>query len=363
MPRVVAVAPVLPPHTYRQSEIADVLAPLLTGTPARARAMARLHAATGVTTRHLALPLDAYPHLGGFDETNRTFHQVGARLAGTAVRRALDDARLRPQDVDLLLLTSVTGIGAPSLDATLVTELGLRPDVVRIPTFGLGCAGGAAGLGRLHDHLVGHPEQVALLVSVELCSLTLQRDDDSAANLVATGLFGDGAAAVVMTGDAVPAGDGAGRPAPRTVAAASHLEPGTAGDLGWDIGASGFRIVLGAGLPDVVRRGLRGPVERLLDRHDLKPPDVTGWVVHTGGPRILDAVQEALDLDAAELAGARELLAATGNLSSASVLHGLARALEQEHPPGSPGVLMAFGPGVSTDLVLLRWSDEGGSAC
>lgn len=361
MPRVVAVAPVLPPHTYRQAEIAEALAPLLTTTPERARAMARLHAAAGVTTRHLALPLDSYARLGGFDETNRTFHEVGARLAGTAVRRALDDAGLGPQDVDLLLLTSVTGIGAPSLDARLVNELGLRPDVVRIPTFGLGCAGGAAGLGRLHDHLVGHPDQVALLVSVELCSLTLQRDDGSAANLVATGLFGDGAAAVVMTGDAVP--HGARGPTAGTVAVASHLEPGTAGELGWDIGASGFRIVLGAGLPDVVRRTLRSPVERLLERHDLKIPDVTGWVVHTGGPRILAAVQEALDLDAAELDGARELLAATGNLSSASVLHGLARALDQPHPPGSPGVLMAFGPGVSTDLLLLRWADHGGNPC
>lgn len=356
MPRLVAVAPVLPPHTYRQAEISDVIGPLLTSSPERVRTMRRLHDSTGVRTRNLALPLDRYPALGSFDESNRLYAEIGTTLAEQAVARALDRAGLSPQDVDLLMLTSVTGIGAPSLDVALVSRLGMRPDVVRLPTFGFGCAGGAAGLGRLHDHLVGHPDQVAVLVSVELCSLTLQQGDDSAANLVASGLFGDGAAAVVMAGDDVPLGAPGGA---RTVAASSHLVPGSVDALGWDIGASGFRIVLAAGLPHVIEATLADPVSRLLDRHDLKIRDVASWVVHAGGPRILDAVREALDLDDAELDLSREVLAETGNLSSASVLHVLERSLSRPAPPGSAAVLMAFGPGVSIDLVLLRRSEEG----
>jgi alkylresorcinol/alkylpyrone synthase len=355
MPRLVAVAPVLPPHTYRQAEISDVIGPLLSDSPARVRAMRRLHGSAGVRTRNLALPLDRYPGLTTFDESNRIYAEIGTSLAEQAVSRALDGTGLVPQDVDLLMLTSVTGIGAPSLDVALATRLGMRPDVVRLPTFGLGCAGGAAGLGRLHDHLVGHPDQVAVLVSVELCSLTLQQGDDSAANLVASGLFGDGAAAVVMVGDDVPVGAPGGT---RTVAAASHLVPGTVEALGWDIGASGFRIVLAAGLPQVIEQTLAEPVAALLDRHDLKIRDVASWVVHAGGPRILDAVRGALDLDDVELEVSREVLAETGNLSSASVLHVLERTLRRPAPPGSPAVLMAFGPGVGIDLVLLRHPEE-----
>lgn len=360
MSHLVSVAPALPPHVYPQGEITAVIAPLVLadgvpGRPDRRPALDRLHAAAGVTTRHLALPLDAYPGLTSFGLANDHFLRVGTDLAEQAAREALRLAGLRAEEVDFLLFTSVTGIGAPSLDALLVPRLGLREDVKRLPSFGLGCAGGAAGIARVHDYLAGHPDDVALLVSVELCSLTLQRGDDAMANLVSTGLFGDGAAAVVMVGDDHPAGVGT----PTVTTTASRLYPGTQDHLGWQVTDGGFRIVLSAGLPDVIATRLADDVAALLEPHDLKARDVATWVVHAGGPKILDAVQEALDLEADALAVSRASLAAVGNLSSASVLHVLAGTLAAPPPPpGSAGVLLAFGPGITAELVLLTWAGE-----
>lgn len=357
MSRLLAATPVLPRHSYAQAEISAVIGPLLTdqdtGRPSRRAALDRLHAAGGVHTRHLALPLEEYPNVTAFGQANDHFITVGTDLAEEAARGALDAAGLVAADVDFLLFTSVTGISAPSIDALLVPRLGLRPDVKRLPSFGLGCVGGAAGLARVHDYLTGHRDGVGLLVSVELCSLTLQHGDDSMANLVSSGLFGDGGAAVVLVGDDHPST----APGTTVVDTASRLYPGTSDQLGWDVGDGGFRIVLSAGLPDVIAAHLADDVAALLEEHDLKVRDVGAWVVHAGGPRILDTVQDVLDLDGEALQLSRDSLAAAGNLSSSSVLHVLAATVAQAPEPGTVGLLLAFGPGVSAELVLLRWPE------
>ncbi|QTE27877.1 type III polyketide synthase [Pengzhenrongella sicca] len=358
MSRIAAVAPVLPARASAQRDITAALAPLLTaaGSPRRA-ALERLHAATGVQSRHLALPLEGYRELDSFGRANDLFVAIGTDLAEQAVRAALADAGLRPDDVDLVVFTSVTGLSAPSIDALLVPRLGLRSDVKRIPVFGLGCVAGAAGIARVHDYLAGHPWDVAVLVSVELCSLTLQRGDDSTANLVSTGLFGDGASAVVMLGDG--RAHASGSPGPDVVATRSRLYPETEGALGWDIGGSGFRIVLSASLADVVERHLGDDVADLLAAHDLKIGDVPTWIAHTGGPRILEAAARSLDLPRAALELSWRSLERVGNLSSSSVLHVLADTLARgDQAPGTPGMLFAHGPGVCAELVLLRWPDE-----
>lgn len=358
MTRLVAVSPALPAHVYPQQQISEVIGPLLTGRRdgERAAALTRFHAASGVATRHLALPLQEYAGLSSFGTANDHFVRLGTDLAAEATVRALQAAGIGPRDVDYLLYTSVTGVSAPSLDALLVERVGLRDDVVRMPSFGLGCAGGAAGLARVADHLSGHPEQVGLLVSVELCSLTIQHGDDSTANLVSSGLFGDGAAAAVLVGDHHPAATAS---TTSVVDSRSRLYPGTADHLGWRVGDSGFRIVLTAGLPEVIRTHLAGDVATLLDRHELKARDVGAWVVHAGGPRVLDAVRDALDLDESALVESRRSLTAVGNLSSASVLHVLDATLRGGPPAGTPGVVLAFGPGVGAEMTLLRWPGEG----
>jgi alkylresorcinol/alkylpyrone synthase len=301
------------------------------------------------------LPLSAYQELDGFGAANDAFIDVGTDLAEEAVRRALEDAGLTAADVDVILVTSVTGIAAPSLDARLVPRLGLRPDVKRLPVFGLGCVAGAAGVARLHDYLVGHPDGVAVLVSVELCSLTVQRDDASTANLVASGLFGDGAAAVVLLGQR--RAEAVGAVGPDVAGTRSRFYPDTERVMGWDIGGTGFRIVLAASVADVVESNLGDDMKMFLAEHDLAVPDVACWVAHPGGPKVLQAVQKALDLPDGALRHAWESLATVGNLSSSSVLHVLHATLADEAPPpGSHGVLMAMGPGFCAELVLLRWA-------
>ncbi|MCC2315203.1 type III polyketide synthase [Cellulomonas xiejunii] len=359
MSRLLAVATALPGPPRDQHAISEIVAPIVTGDDGRAgRLLRRLHANSGVRTRHLALAPDAYAGIRDFGHANDLYLAVGTDLAERAVREALERAAVDPAEVDFLLFTSVTGIGAPSVDASLVGRLGMRGDVKRLPSFGLGCSGGAAGLARVHDYLAGHPHDTALVVCLELCSLTLQHDDADAAALVASGLFGDGAAAAVLVGDQHPAA--ATATGPRVVATRSRLYPGTQDALGWRVGASGFRIVLSADLPDVVRAQVADDVEGLLSVHDLKPGDVTRWVVHAGGPRILDAVQDALALAPDALDASRASLAAVGNLSSASVLDVLDRTLRGGPPGDSPGVVLAFGPGVSVEMLLLQWSPTEG---
>jgi alkylresorcinol/alkylpyrone synthase len=356
MARIASVAPVLPEHVHAQSEITAMIAPLLSADSRRHATIERIHAATGVETRHLALPLAEYAGLTSFTAANDVFIREGTALAATACRHALADAGLDATDVDFLLLTSVTGIATPSLDALLVDRLGLRPDVKRLPVFGLGCVAGAAGIARVQDYLQGHPQDVALLVSVELCSLTVQRGDASMANIVSSGLFGDGATAVVMVGSDRAADVRGGLD---VIDTRSALYPDTSDALGWDIGGSGFRIVLAASLADLVEQHLGQGVVDLLDVHGLKVADVGTWVAHTGGPRILQAAARALDLPDDAFAASWRSLARVGNLSSSGVLHVLADELAAGGQiPGSPCVLFAIGPGVCTETVLLRWPEE-----
>jgi alkylresorcinol/alkylpyrone synthase len=228
---VAAVHGVLPPHRYPQAQLTELFAKVC--LPEQYHSLlGRLHDSAKVATRHLALPLEDYLGLTDFTAANNAFIDVAVELGTEAVAGALNDAGLDVGDVDVIMSTTVTGIAVPSLDARIAARLGLRPDVKRIPLMGLGCVAGAAGVARLHDHLRGWPDQVGVLVSVELCSLTIQRGDASAANMVATGLFGDGGAAVVLVGSERTAG----RRGPRIVDTRSHLYPGTERAMGWDVG-------------------------------------------------------------------------------------------------------------------------------
>ena len=354
MSQVVSVAPAFPGHRYPQQDITDAFAAVVLPAGTDRGVLDRLHRATGVTHRHLALPLDDYVQLPGFGAANDAFIEVGTRLGAEAIGKALAAVGLTAADVDVLVTTSVTGIAAPSLDARLVPVLGLRPDVRRVPVFGLGCVAGAAGVARVHDLLRGDPDAVAVLLSVELCSLTVQRDDASMANLVGSGLFGDGAAAVVMVGER--RAERLGLDGPHVLATRSRLYPDTERVMGWDIGSTGFRIVLSAGVPEVVEEYLGDDVAAFLGDHDLTIDDVRTWVAHPGGPKVLEAMQRALGLPTAALSRTWDSLAQVGNLSSSSVLHVLAETLSAEPPPaGSPGVLLAMGPGFCSELVLLQW--------
>ena len=348
MSRIAAVTSALPSHRHRQEDLAAATADLCALPAARRALLDRLSANAGVRTRHTVLPLTGYRRLDGIGSVNDAYLEHATDLGEQAVDRALRQAGVGAQDVDLFVTTSVTGVSVPSLDARLVPRLGMRPDVKRVPMFGLGCVGGAAGLSRIHDYLRAWPDHTAVLLAVELCTLNVPRVDASVSDLVVSALFGDGAGAVVVRG--------ANRDASgvRIVATRSELCPDTHDLLGWHLGPQGFRIVLTTELAEVVERELGGVVKRFLADQGLQVPDVAAWVVHPGGPKVIDAARDSLELPEDRVATARAALSEAGNLSSASIVHVLGKELAATDAAPGPIVVVGLGPGVSIELLLLE---------
>lgn len=354
--KILSVGTAFPPHYYDQEQLLDALRVFWAREHHNPERLERLHRNVLVGGRHLALPIEEYAALDGFGDANDAWIRVALEVGEKAIQDALDQVSLAPDQVDALFTTTVTGITTPSLDARLMNRLSLPSRVKRTPLFGLGCVAGAAGIARAADYVKAYPDQVAVLLSVELCSLTLQREDLSIPNLIASGLFGDGAAAVVIAGRDRAEGRAGG---PRIRASRSVFYPDSEEVMGWEISESGFRIVLSADVPEVVEKHLRGDVDAFLGDHGLTRDAIGSWVCHPGGPKVLEALQRALDLPAGALDLTWRSLREVGNLSSTSVLLVLGDVLETANghrpEPGTLGMLLAMGPGFCSELVLLEW--------
>lgn len=348
--RIAGVGHRFPAHFYTQAELLAAAQAQWADHLFHHERLQQLFDHVLVGGRHLALPLDEYPRLASFGQANDAWIRVGLEIGAAALEAALAAAGLEAGDVDALFTVSVTGLATPSLDARLMNRLGLPERLKRVPIFGLGCVAGAAGIARAADYARAFPDQVAVLLSVELCSLTLQREDLSIANLISSGLFGDGAAAAVVVGGA-RSGSG-----PRVLATRSSFYRDTERVMGWDISERGFQIVLSAEVPDMVRRHLRDDVDAFLAERHLSRLDIGAWIAHTGGPKVLEAMEEALELPVAALELSWNSLREVGNLSSTSVLLVLEETLAQHRPePGTLGLLLAMGPGFCSELVLLEF--------
>jgi len=348
--RIAGVASAFPRQYYRQEEIAAALGRHWAGRLENPRLLDRLSSRVGVEGRYLALPIEQYDELTTWGKANDAWIEVAEDLAEQSLCRALTRAGLSESDVDALFFVSVTGVASPSIDARLINRTHLRADVKRNPIFGLGCVAGAAGIARAADYVRAYPNHVAALISVELCSLTWQRGDFSTANIVSSGLFGDGAAAVIVVGEERQA-DG-----PRVLATRSSFYRGTEDVMGWNVSEAGFKIVLSTEVPEMVRKHLAHDVDAFLAEYDLARDDIGTWIMHTGGPKVLQATAEALGLPDRALEVSWASLRRVGNLSSASVLIVLEEFVNRRRPaPGSYSILAAMGPGFCAELVLLRW--------
>jgi len=348
--KIASVASAFPKHYYSQEALIGALKNHWGQRLKNPQLLDRLHARAGVAGRYLTLPLETYTQLAGWGEANSAWIEWAQELGQEAICKALTSAGLAPGDLDVLFVVSVTGIANPSLDARLINRMGLSPNIKRVPIFGLGCVAGAAGIARAADYVRAYPAQVAALLSVELCSLTVQRDDVSVANVISSVLFGDGAAAVLVTGSE-RASDG-----PEIVATRSVFYPNSEYVMGWDISEKGFQVVLSPDVPAIVERNRANDVDKFLADQGVSKAQIGTWILHTGGPKVLEATEAALDLPTGSLDASWECLRKTGNLSSASVLVVLEEIMRHRRPePETLSLLAAMGPGFCSELVLLRW--------
>lgn len=352
---ILSAATALPPHYYSQRVLIDAFRKYWGGRLDRFDVLERLHAAAQVDGRYLALPIEEYPQ-AKWGESNNAWIKASLDLGEEAVGKVLDESGVDKEDIGAFFFVSITGVCSPSIEARLINRMGLSRRMKRVPIFGLGCVAGAAGIARAADYVKAFPKEACLLLSVELCSLTIQPEDLSPANLISTGLFGDGAAAVLVTGAEYAGAKNGNKGGPQIVATRSTFYSNTEEVMGWDISEKGFRIILSRDVPDVVVNHLGGDAAEFLSDHGLTREDIKSWVIHTGGPKVLEATQKALGLTNGALDVSWQCLKKTGNLSSASVLFVLEETLKNRRPAaGTWGILAAMGPGFCSELVLLKW--------
>jgi alkylresorcinol/alkylpyrone synthase len=351
IPRVIGAGTALPSNYVDQDQLTARLRELWATRYSDLRRFDQIQSALGITGRHLALPIEQYIPLDTFAKTNKAWMQAAPEVGANAARSALAQAGLEPRDVDHLFFVTVTGIAVPSIDTRIISALGMRKDVKRTPIFGLGCVAGATGTARAADYIRAYPREVAMLLSIELCSLTLQREDLSVANIIASGLFGDGSAAMLFGGS-----DRAGAQGPQIIATRSLVFPNTEEILGWEIVDSGFKIVLSSKLTDLVNSHICDEVDSFLAGQGLERPEIRHWIAHAGGPKVLRAVEGSLRLPEGALARSWDSLRTVGNLSSASVMFTLAKMIDDgAAQAGEYGMMIGMGPGFSVELVLLKW--------
>ena len=348
--KIASVAGAFPKNYFDQETLTGALKQYWGERLKRPEVLDKLHANVCVKGRHMALPLEGYYGMQTWGQANDAWIRTGMEIGEEAITKALKPIGLPARELDAIFVVSVTGIASPSLDARLANRMGLCPNIKRNPIFGLGCVAGAAGIARAADYVRAFPGQTAVLLAVELCSLTIQRDDLSMANLISAGLFGDGAAAVIIAGDERDFGG------PEIIATRSTFYPNTERTMGWEISEKGFQIVLSPGVPDVVRENLGRDAKQFLSDLGLRREDISSWIFHTGGPKVLEAVEDALELKNGELDASWDCLANVGNLSSVSVLLVLEDVMANRRPePGTYGILGAMGPGFCSELILLKW--------
>jgi alkylresorcinol/alkylpyrone synthase len=311
---------------------------------------------TGIATRHFVRPIDWYLESRGWRGVNEIYRDEGLALLEAATRDALEAAGgLPPESIDGIVLVSTTGLSTPSLDARLVNRMGLRSDVQRVPVWGLGCAGGVAGLNLAADLARAHPDRRYLLLSLEVCSLAFHLTDMSVRAFVATTLFSDGAAAALVRGDKVQGGSRAPAPLGRLRKGASHEWRDSEDVMGWTVEDEGLFVVFSRKIPDIVGAQLAPVVQSYLKRErDGRAPD--RHVFHPGGTKVLGAYEDALGLPPEAFASARDTLRRYGNMSSPTVLFALREDLRARGPlaPGETALLAALGPGFAAELALLE---------
>ncbi len=350
MPYIKSIAHALPPHRVTQSEIRQYVRKIFAGSSLSIDDLMPVFANAGIETRYFSVPPEWYDIERSFSEKNAKYIETATALGAAAAEKALQSARFDATDIDYLIFVSTTGLATPSIDARLINVLNMRSNIRRTPVWGLGCAGGAAGLSQAYHYLLGHPDEKVLLVAVELCGLTFQQNDFSKSNFVATALFGDGASAVVLTGDEV-APEGL-----KILGTKSTFWPDSLDVMGWNIYTSGLQVVFSRRIPDIVHAHARDNFESFLEDFGLTLNEISYFILHPGGAKVLDAYNKALNLSNGKLDICRRALRDYGNLSAVSVLIVLEEHIRQfSNSDGEYGLVSALGPGFCAENLLVKF--------
>lgn len=350
MPALIAVATAQPRHSVDQDMAREFAARLFGKNRGDIARLLPVFENSEVRSRQFCEPPEWFEQPHSFRDKNEAYIRHAEALVTRAIADVCRTSGVQPESLDHIFLVSTTGFATPSLDARVLSTLPLSRTILRTPIWGLGCAGGVAGLGRAHDWLLAYPDRLAVVVAVELCGMTFLRDDFSKSNFVATALFGDGCGAALVAGDLHPA---RAQGALSLDAAGSYTWPNTLEVMGWDFIDEGLKVIFSTSIPHLVANGAREPVTDFLSRNGRSAEEIGAFLSHPGGAKVIDAFEQAFNLTPAASASMRSALRHHGNMSSATVYHVLDHFLRSDLPaPGLPILSTALGPGFSLEMVL-----------
>jgi len=358
MPKILSVSTVKPPHRVHQEQAVELTRSLFSEKYNDIERLLKVFQNGDMEARNVCMPLEWYGQKHDFEERNQLYIQHAVDFGVQAVQSCLQgngmlDTPIDPSMIDALFFMSSSGISTPSIDARIMNRIDFRDDMKRIPIWGLGCAGGAAGMSRAYEYCLAFPEANVLVLSVELCSLTFQKDDYSKSNLVGVSLFSDGIACALVTGDCSLIK--VKKATPTIIATTSKLMPNSENIMGWDVKNSGLYVVFSKSIPAIITNWLGPVVHEFLENQGLTKDDITHFVAHPGGKKVLEAYENALGFDQTKTAISRQVLRENGNMSSPTILYVLEQFMEREPVAGDYGLMAALGPGFCSELLLLKW--------
>ncbi|AOV07054.1 type III polyketide synthase [Sporosarcina ureilytica] len=357
MPTILSVNTVNPPFAIKQTDAVELTRTLFKDKFKNIERLLKVFDNGEINNRYLCMPIDWFKHEHDFEERNHLYIEHAVHFGVQAIQKCLEDNRLQrtihPSEIDAIFYISSSGIATPSIEARIMNKLPFRDDTKRIPIWGLGCAGGAAGVSRAYEFCRAFPTANVLVLSIEFCSLTFQKEDYSKSNLVGASLFADGIACALISGEQSTIKTR--HASPKIIGTASKFMPHSEGVMGWHVKNSGFHVIFSKSIPSIITKWLGPFVHEFLDDYELTNDDITHFIAHPGGKKVLEAYENALHFPPSKTNISREILSEHGNMSSPTILYVLERFIENEPASQDYGLMAALGPGFCGELLLLKW--------
>lgn len=352
MPKVISVATEDAPTRVEQDEVREFARRVFSSSRHDLDRLIGVFTNASIETRHFTEEKSWYGEDHAFAERNRLYIESAVKMSASCARKCLSAVGVEPNEFNHIIFVSSTGISTPSIDARLHNILGFNPHVRRTPIWGIGCAGGAVGLSRALEYTTAMPDHAALLIAIELCGLTFQKDDYGKSNIIGTSLFSDGAAAVLVVGDKHPLSH---RDGLTLLNSMSTIYDSSLDVMGWDVRDSGLKVIFSKDIPSIVHNSVKENIKEIAYAGNIGLQDIRHFIIHPGGPKVISAYEEALRLTNNEMRFTRSVLRKHGNMSSPTVLYVMKEFLDTgEYKPGEYGLISALGPGFSSELILFR---------